>query len=250
MADNSMPINPSPESRPLELIIIYDNNPYENQLHTAHGFSCLIRLVQRTILFDTGGDSSNLLYNMKQLKVEPSEVDDVFLSHIDGDHTGGLSGFLEKNSAVTIYLPRSFSKGFKDEISSTGTKVVEVSTAKELLTDVYTTGELGGGIIEQSLVLKTGRGLVVMTGCAHPGIVEIIPKAKEFVPGNRVYLAIGGFHLSRASSTQIESIISSFIRLGVDKAAPCHCSGDGARRLFEKGYSDDYIEVGVCKRIS
>jgi len=250
MADNSMPINPSPESRPPELIIVYDNNPYEYQLHTAWGFSCLIRLAQRTILFDTGGDSSTLLYNMRQLKIDPGKVDDVFLSHIDGDHTGGLSGFLEQNNSINVYLPQSFPKGFKDEISSTGTKIVEVSTAKELLTGVYTTGELGGGIIEQSLVLKTGRGLVVMTGCAHPGIVEIIRKAKEVVPGNRVYLVIGGFHLSGVSLTQIESIISSFIQLGVEKVAPCHCSGDGARRLFEKGYGDDYIEVGVGKRIS
>lgn len=247
---DTMPTNPTSELRAPELVVVYDNNPYENQLRTAHGFSCLVRLASRTVLFDTGGDSSTLLYNMKQLGIDPGEVDDIFLSHIDGDHTGGLSGFLRQNSAVTVYLPQSFPEDFKEEIISAGAKVVEVSAAKELLTGVYTTGELGGGIIEQSLIVKTGQGLVVMTGCAHPGIVEIIRRAKEVVPGDRVYLAIGGFHLSWAALKQMEPVISSFVRLGVDKAAPCHCSGDEARRLFEKGYGVNYIEVGVGKRIS
>jgi 7,8-dihydropterin-6-yl-methyl-4-(beta-D-ribofuranosyl)aminobenzene 5'-phosphate synthase len=249
MANNPMPTSPTPELSPLELIVVYDNNPYDNKLYTAHGFSCLVRLARRNILFDTGGDSFTLLYNMGQLKIDPSDVDDVFLSHIHGDHTGGLGGFLEQNSDVNIYLPQSFPRGFKNEIASIGVKVKEVSTAKELLNGVYTTGELGSGMIEQSLVLKTNQGLVVMTGCAHPGIVEIIGKAKEVVPGSRMYLAIGGFHLSGASTTEIESIISSFIQFGVQRAAPCHCSGDEAKLLFEKNYGANYIEVGVGKRI-
>ena len=249
MVDNSKPTNPTPESRSPELIVVYDNNPYDNKLYTAHGFSCLVRLTRKTILFDTGGDSSTLLYNLGKLEIDPGEVDDVFLSHIDGDHTGGLGGFLEQNRAVTIYLPQSFPKYFKEEIISTGVKVKEVSAARELLPGVYTTGELGGGIIEQSLVVRTSQGLVVMTGCAHPGIVKIIGKAKEVVPGNRVYLAIGGFHLSGTSPAQIEAIISNLLRLGVYKAAPCHCSGNEARRLFEKNYGANYMEVGAGKRI-
>jgi len=247
---DTVPYQTSPKLRSPELIVVYDNNPYENQLHTAWGFSCLIRLAQRTILFDTGGDSSTLLYNMRKLKINPGEVDDVFLSHIDGDHTGGLGGFLAQNNPINVYLPQSFPKSFKDEISSIGAKVEEVYGAKELLTEVYTTGELGGGIIEQSLVVKTGKGLVVITGCAHPGIVEIIKRAKEVISDNSVYLAIGGFHLSEVSSTQIESIVSSFIQLGVEKAAPCHCSGDEARRLFQESYGVNYIESGAGKRIS
>jgi 7,8-dihydropterin-6-yl-methyl-4-(beta-D-ribofuranosyl)aminobenzene 5'-phosphate synthase len=238
-----------PELVSPELVIIYDNNPYDSRLHTAHGFSCLVRLAQRTILFDTGGDSATLLYNMRQLKIDPGEINAVVLSHIHGDHVGGLIGFLEQNSAVTVYLPQSFPKSFKDEIESFGAKVEEVYGARELFIGGYTTGELGSGIKEQSLIVKTGKGLVVITGCAHPGIVEIIQRAKEVVPDNRVYLVIGGFHLSGASSTQIKSIISSFIQLGVERVAPCHCSGGETRRLFEEGYGVNYIESGVGKRI-
>jgi 7,8-dihydropterin-6-yl-methyl-4-(beta-D-ribofuranosyl)aminobenzene 5'-phosphate synthase len=260
LADGCMPTTPAempdttstqtaPKLVSSELVIIYDNKTYDNQLHTAHGFSCLVRLGQRAILFDTGGDSPTLLHNMDRLQIEPGEIGVVVLSHIHSDHVGGLIGFLRENSTVTVYLPQSFPKNFKDELGSLGAKVEEVYGARELLPDVYTSGELGVRIIEQSLIVTTGKGLVVITGCAHPGIVEIIQRAKEVIPGNRICLAIGGFHLSGASSAQIDSIISSFIQLGVEKVVPCHCSGGETRRLFEKKYGFKYIESGVGKRI-
>ena len=86
--------------------------------------------------------------------------------------------------------------------------------------------------------------------CLNAGVIEIIQRAREVVPHNRVYLVMGGFHLSGVSSVQIESIISSFIQLGVEKVAPCHCSGDETRRLFEESYGVNYVESGVGKRIS
>ena len=62
-----------------------------------------------------------------------------------------------------------------------------------LCKNVYLTGEMGFSIKEQSLILNTPEGLIVITGCAHPGIVEIVKKAKAML--NRdIYLAIGGFH--------------------------------------------------------
>ena len=240
----------APELRSPELIIVYDNNPYDNRLRTAWGFSCLIRLAQKSILFDTGSDSSTLLHNIIQLQIDPREADAVVLSHIHSDHVGGLSGFLQQNSAITVYLPQSFPKGSKDEVESFGAKVEEVYGARGLLPGVYTTGELGDGIKEQSLLVTTSKGLVVVTGCAHPGVIEIIQRTKEVVPDDKVYLVIGGFHLSGASSAQIESIISSFIQLGVERIAPCHCSGDETRQRFEESYGVNYVESGVGKRIS
>jgi len=248
-ASATLPPQAAPEQRPPELVILYDNNQFDNRLRTAWGFSCLMRLPQETVLFDTGGDSSTLLHNMRQLQIGPGEVDAVVLSHIHGDHVGGLNGFLEQNSAVTVYLPQSFPQSFKDKVKSSGANMEEVYEARELFSGVYTTGELGSGIKEQSLVVTTSKGLVIITGCAHPGVVNIIRKAKEIVPGNKVYLVIGGFHLSGASSAQIESIISSFVDLAVEKVAPCHCSGDETRRLFKERYGEGYTESGVGKRV-
>ncbi len=238
-----------PDSGAPQLIVVYDNNPFDNRLRTAWGFSCLIRLPQETVLFDTGGDSSTLLHNMRQLQIDPREVDAVVLSHIHGDHVGGLSGFLEQNSAVTVYLPKSFPRSFAYDVESLGARVEEVYEAKELFPSVFTTGELGNGTKEQSLIVKTSEGLVIITGCAHPGVVNIIRVAKDILPDSRVYLVIGGFHLSGASSTQIEAIIDSFVELGVERVAPCHCSGDETRTLFEERYGESYIESGVGKII-
>ena len=238
-----------PESNLTELVIVYDNNPFDNRLRTAWGFSCLIRLPAKTILFDTGGDSPTLLHNMRQLQIDPGEVDIVVLSHIHGDHVGGLSGFLEENSAVTVYLPQSFPQSFKDEVKSLGAKVEEVYEARELFSGVYTTGELGNGIKEQSLIVTTGKGQVIITGCAHPGVANIIRVAKDVVPDDRVYLVIGGFHLAGASSAQIESVIQEFSQLSVENVAPCHCSGDETRSLFKESYGEAYVESGVGKRV-
>lgn len=236
-----------PEEISAELVIVYDNNPFDSRLQTDWGFSCLIRLAQRSVLFDTGGDSRILLDNMQKLHIDPGEIDTVVLSHIHGDHVGGLPGFLEQNSAVALYIPQSFPERFKDEAKSFGIEVHEVSKAAELCPGIYTTGELGSGIKEQSLIVACNAGLVIITGCAHPGVVNIVRTVKEIVPGRKIYLVLGGFHMSGASTGQIESVISELERLAVEKVAPCHCSGDATRRLFKQQYGENYIESGVGK---
>jgi 7,8-dihydropterin-6-yl-methyl-4-(beta-D-ribofuranosyl)aminobenzene 5'-phosphate synthase len=239
----------SPGDR-LTISIIYDNKVYDQRLEAKWGFSCLIEGLEKTILFDTGGDSATLLHNMKELKIDSQEIDVVVLSHIHSDHVGGLDGFLKENGNVMVYLPRSFQESLKDIVRSSGAEVNDISEAKKLMTGVYTTGELGDIIREQSLVITTSKGLVIITGCAHPGVVNIIRKAKDIVPENRVYLVMGGFHLAGESASTIESIIEQFRQLSVEKVASCHCSGDETRRRFRQAYGEGYIESGVGKIIT
>ena len=99
------------------------------------------------------------------------------------------------------------------------------------------------------MIITTDQGLVIVTGCSHPGVVNIIQRAKEILPNSKVYLVVGGWHLGGASSAQLKSIIDGFRQLGVRKVAPCHCSGDEIRRQFKQCYGDDYIDAGVGKRI-
>jgi 7,8-dihydropterin-6-yl-methyl-4-(beta-D-ribofuranosyl)aminobenzene 5'-phosphate synthase len=238
-------VGPSPV---VNIVITYDNNPYDDRLTTAWGFSCLIRLAERTILFDTGGDSSILLHNMKQLQIDPREIDMVVLSHIHSDHVGGLSGILNQNSDVTVYVPASFPQSLKEEVRRYGAEVQEVDEPRELFDGVYTTGELNGEVREQSLIVSTDQGLVIITGCAHPGVLSVLRKAGE-ITGDKVYLVLGGFHLGGASASEIESIIDGFEQIGVTRVAPCHCSGDTARELFRDHYGEGYIECGVGRRI-
>ena len=242
-----------PTRRPgskLTISIIYDNNDYDQRLEAKWGFSCLIEGLEKTVLFDTGGDSATLLRNMKELKIDPDEIDGVVLSHIHGDHIGGLSGFLKENPNVIVYVPRSFPISLKDSIKSLGVEVNEISEAKKLMTGVYTTGELGNGIREQSLVITTSKGLVIITGCAHPDVVNILRKVRDIVPEERVYLVMGGFHLAGESASRIESIIEQFRQLAVEKVVPCHCSGDETRRRFRQEYGKGYIESGAGKIIT
>jgi 7,8-dihydropterin-6-yl-methyl-4-(beta-D-ribofuranosyl)aminobenzene 5'-phosphate synthase len=87
-------------------------------------------------------------------------------------------------------------------------------------------------------------GLVIVTGCAHPGVVEMVRRAKKAATGE-VALVMGGFHLGGASQGQIEGIIAEFRQLGVQRVAPCHCTGDRARRMFADAYATDCTLAGV-----
>jgi len=228
--------------------IVYDNYEYDEKLKTGFGFSCLVKLEDKNILFDTGNDSPTLLNNVESLGIDTKEINYIFLSHIHWDHVGGLEGVLEKNSNVTVFIPRSFPNDLRDKIESHGAKFVNIDIPTKIHNGVYSTGELGTLIREQSMIIKTERGLIVITGCAHPGIVNIVKKAKELT-NEEVYLVIGGFHLGGTSEGEIRNIVKSFRDLGVKKVAPCHCTGDRAIAMFKEEYKDNFIKAGVGKVI-
>jgi 7,8-dihydropterin-6-yl-methyl-4-(beta-D-ribofuranosyl)aminobenzene 5'-phosphate synthase len=94
------------------------------------------------------------------------------------------------------------------------------------------------------LAVETDEGLVVVTGCAHPGIVDMVHCAKEVADGE-VILVMGGFHLGGASQGRIERIIGDLRGLGVKRVAPCHCTGDKARQAFVDAFGDDAVLAGV-----
>jgi 7,8-dihydropterin-6-yl-methyl-4-(beta-D-ribofuranosyl)aminobenzene 5'-phosphate synthase len=223
--------------------IVYDNNRYDERLRTAWGFSCLVETGEVTVLFDTGGDSPTLLSNMATLGMDPQAIDVVVLSHAHGDHTGGLGGLLDTGARPTVYVPSAFSASFKDGVRAI-TELVEVTGPMEILPGIHTTGQVGSGIVEQALVVETAEGLVVVTGCAHPGVAEMVRLSKRSVRGE-VVLVMGGFHLGSARRHRIEAIISEFRDLGVQNVAPCHCTGDQARQMFADAFGDAYSPAGA-----
>ncbi|MBN1151214.1 MBL fold metallo-hydrolase, partial [candidate division WOR-3 bacterium] len=144
----------------MEIKILYDNYTIRDDLISDHGFSCLLRAHGKTILFDTGADGTILLSNMKILGVDPLSVDEVFISHPHFDHIGGLSGFLNENNNVDVWVPFSF-RGVRR-----AKKVVHIKDPMVLSENFFSTGELGG--IEQSLAVKTEKGISLVVGCSHP----------------------------------------------------------------------------------
>ncbi len=233
----------------MSLLTIYDNYRWSPELQTGWGFSCLLKFKNKNLLFDTGADSPTLLANMKKLAVNPTEIDLVFLSHNHSDHIGGLFGFLEKNNNLEVILPCSFPRAFKDKIKFYGVKISSIDKPREISKGIYSTGELGFLVKEQSLIIESEKGVVLVTGCAHPGIVNIIKKTKK-ITNKEIYLVMGGFHLEGVSNSQLAAIVKNFRRLGVKKAAPCHCSGEKAREAFKQEYKEDYIDNGVGKLIN
>jgi 7,8-dihydropterin-6-yl-methyl-4-(beta-D-ribofuranosyl)aminobenzene 5'-phosphate synthase len=233
----------------LTIKIVHDNYPYTDAMRTAWGASVLVTGPEKNVLFDTGSDGSLLLENMATLHIEPESIDLVVLSHIHPDHTGGLSGLLERNARVHVCLPAAFPARFKEVVQGRGATIGEVTDPRELCPDVFTTGLLGRRIREQALVVRTERGLVVLTGCAHYGVRKMVEWVKD-AHGHDLLLVLGGFHLEWAMKRDIEKMIDVFQRLGVRYVAPTHCSGDKARQLFQQRYGTHYIEAGVGRTIT
>jgi 7,8-dihydropterin-6-yl-methyl-4-(beta-D-ribofuranosyl)aminobenzene 5'-phosphate synthase len=236
------------EAHTITITILYDNYPYDSRLKTEWGFSCLIEGLEKTILFDTGGNGAVLMDNMEKLTVNPDEIDVVFLSHEHWDHIGGLQEFLKRNQKVVVYLLASFSESVKNTITRVGATFVEITNPTNFCEKAGTVGELGTSISEQSLIIETDNGLILITGCAHPGIIHILEAVKRHF-GKKVYMVFGGFHLEGYSDSELMNIIQNFRRLGVAKVGPCHCSGDRCRALFKEEYKDDFLEIGVGKII-
>jgi len=229
--------------------IVYNNVASDPALSCRWGMGCVIEGFEKTILFDTGGDGQTLLYNMEKMGIDPGGIDVVVLSHIHGDHTGGLQGFLSANPAVVVYVPASFPLSFKRSVTGRGARIVEVSKHAEILPNVYSTGELGTGIKEQALVLRGGEGLVVVTGCAHPGIVAIAKKAEQIF-SQEIYLITGGFHLGGGSGREIERIVKELWAMGVRKIAPSHCTGETATEAFKLAWGSNFLDGGCGARIT
>jgi 7,8-dihydropterin-6-yl-methyl-4-(beta-D-ribofuranosyl)aminobenzene 5'-phosphate synthase len=236
-----------PPTETLTITIIYDNNDFDQRLKTAWGFSALVEYHDHTLLFDTGGDGPMLLENMRILGIEPTQIESVMLSHGHADHTGGLGGLLEYGARPTVYMPPSFSSVFKKQVSKK-TEVIEVTPGLTIAAGLFTTGEMGRSIPEQALIIQTEQGLVIVTGCAHPGIVEIVEQTQTLLDG-QVRLVLGGFHLGGKREAEIDAILTDFRRLEVEQVAPCHCTGDQAIAMLAAEYGEDYIQAGVGRRI-
>lgn len=242
----------SPAAGPdITVTVLYDNYAFAPGLETDWGFACLIKGFGKTILFDTGAEPEPFLANLRALKVDPSTIDIVFISHDHGDHTGGLAEFLKLNNKVKVWLPGSLradiAKAYDDLVLKAGAEVVRKKEPAEVCPGVRSTGELTGVALEQALILDTADGSVVVTGCAHPGILEILKRARK-VSDREIALVLGGFHLLQTPEPELRAIIRAFKdKLGVKRVAATHCTGDAAIALFKDAYGADFVPVGAGK---
>ncbi|MCK9614677.1 MAG: MBL fold metallo-hydrolase [Candidatus Omnitrophica bacterium] len=204
-------------------------------------------LIGEDILFDTFGDPDVFLRNIKKYKISLNKIKHIIISHNHWDHISGLWNIINKCKDLTIYICSNLQQDTKERIKSFGARVVEVDKPTRITDTICTTSELKGEyegkiIYEQSLVIKTMKGLTVITGCAHPGITTIIDNVRKHFY-EQIYLIAGGFHLKDESQQGIQSIISAFKIYQVEKVMSMHCTGRLATKLFKKEYGNNFIKA-------
>jgi 7,8-dihydropterin-6-yl-methyl-4-(beta-D-ribofuranosyl)aminobenzene 5'-phosphate synthase len=199
----------------MKITIVYDNTAFRPDLQSDWGFAALVEVKNTPkILFDTGADGRILLSNMEKLNIEPTSIDEVFISHSHFDHIGGLPEFLNVNNKVKIYNPDSFSKP---------TKIHE---------NVFSTGQLDG--IEQSMGVETEKGIVLIVGCSHPEMKHILDAIRKF---GKIYGVIGGMH----GFNEFE------LFKDLELICPTHCTQHKAE--LKRLYPQKYIEGGAGRII-
>lgn len=207
----------------MKVTITYDNSSTNDTLIPDWGFSCFLETSGRKILFDTGGNGRILLQNLRNLQIDPACFDDIFISHPDFDHIGGLSDILNLNHTAVIHNPTSF-RGIRYP-----NQVIYYDNPTRIYEHIFTTGELGQR--EQSLAVETDKGLVIIIGCGHPGIREIIDTLLEF---GRITNSLAGFGTVHAILGGLHGFDEFEVLEKIQKVCPTHCTRhiDEIRRLY------------------
>ena len=261
-----------------EITVLYDAFGKDAAMTKDWGYSALVEINGKRILFDTGGDPAIFAKNVKAKGVDLTKLDFVVLSHRHTDHVGGVSYLLKVNPKVKIYAPTDGIGGLfgsdlpsyrKDEALPAQMRYYEGGTPEiKKLRTVFTganiqlidmTTELVPGITliarvsdvpgtkemkELSLAINTADGIVLVVGCAHPGIEGIVAEAVKINP--RIHLIAGGFHLVAAQDPAIEKIVATLHdTYRVDYIAPGHCTGEPTFAALRKGFGDHYLYAGL-----
>ncbi len=228
----------------MKIRIIADNYTQDSRFKECWGFSVLIN---DDILFDTADSAETFLYNAKQLDVDLSAIKKVVISHDHWDHIGGLESLFKKNPNVELYGLKDFSEDFKNLADKYNIKLIECEDFKEIDPGAYVSGSFKTiykqkKLVEQALILKTVKGLIIILGCSHPGVVEMVEVIKKHF-NEKIYYVMGGYHLGSKTENEIENIALKLQKLGVNKVAPTHCTGQKAIDIFSKMYSDNFLRL-------
>jgi 7,8-dihydropterin-6-yl-methyl-4-(beta-D-ribofuranosyl)aminobenzene 5'-phosphate synthase len=234
--------------RPVTIRVIYDNFVKTPGLTADWGYAILIDGLEKRVLFDTGAKPDVFAGNVEKMGLDLSRVDLLALSHQHTDHTGGIPAFATMRRDIPVLMPQRVTDAFRAQMEASGLRPVVAGAPAMICPHLYTSGQFDHAIPEQALVLDTRQGLVVMTGCSHPGIVAMLRTVRAAF-GKNVSTVFGGFHLLEKSEQETAAIIADMKALGVERCGATHCTGDAQIAQFKRAFGPDYIELGVGNTI-
>lgn len=225
--------------------IVFDNYKANEKLESFWGFSCMIN---DDFLFDTGSNGRALLRNMVKMGFDIEKLKYLFISHSHWDHIGGIDSIVDINKDLTLFLPDSLSQLYIKDLKTLSKEVKVINEyPRKLFDNFYTTGVMHP-VGEHSLIIEEEDFGMLVVGCSHPGITNIVKRAKEILNKPIIY-AIGGFHLFRSKEEEIIEVVNEMKNLGVEYVTPTHCTGDLAIEMFKAEYGENYIPGGVGRII-
>ena len=233
---------------PVTVTVIYDNYVHTEGMTPDWGYSIVIEGLDKTVLFDTGTRPEIFRSNFLKTGIDAGSTDLLVFSHEHPDHVGGLPAFSAMKTGIPAVIPHSFTRPVISSIVNAGYKPLLVGDAALICNNLYTSGEFDYQIAEQCLVLDTKEGLVVMTGCAHPGIVSMLREIKQAF-NKDIISVFGGFHLMEKSKSEMEAIIADMKSIGVRRCGATHCTGDMQIGMFREAFGENYFELGAGNKI-
>lgn len=264
--------------------VLVENTAVSEEYGKVHGLCLYIETTRHKILFDLGPDKL-FLKNAEKMGVKIEEIDTVVISHGHYDHGGALGLFLQHNHSAKIYIhqkafDRHFTKvlglyfnvGLDASLAShkqivLGGGNLELDEELMIITDVkerelfprsnrslYTVEngkkQRDDFSHEQSLLIREGDHKVLLAGCAHCGIVNILNRANQDL-GEPVTHVIGGFHIMKDKSPELVQDIALRLK-GYDiQYYTCHCTGQKNYALLQEEMKEliKYVPVGTVLRI-
>jgi len=226
----------------MKLKVIFDKERIDDKFQSGWGIAYLLE----DTLFDTGEKIDYLINNIKAFNVSLDSINKVVISHNHWDHRSGLWELLKLKKDLKIYGCADFLQEFKGELDVSN--FTEVTNFLQLSKDIYTTGPFktlykASPILEQALVVKTKKGISIISACSHMSLIELINRAKFLFPEDKINFLIGGFHLIETDSRLIEYITGEVRKMGVLNVAAGHCSGYEAVKLFKELYGKNFTEI-------